>query len=105
MFTPCLFWDRIWIRLRIRGRLVEEFFEKNKLQYHEINTDIVAHCRETYEEYESLKYIHENMTFPTMPIYTSCVGENIKTIQTNVKKNGKPYESKKHITNQWKSVK
>jgi hypothetical protein len=26
---PSLFWDRIWIRLRIRRRLVKEFFKKN----------------------------------------------------------------------------
>ena len=30
MLTPCLFWDRIWIRLRIRGRLVKEFFKTSK---------------------------------------------------------------------------
>ena len=30
VFTPYLFWDQIWIRLRIRGRLVKEFFKKNK---------------------------------------------------------------------------
>jgi hypothetical protein len=28
VFAPCLFWDRIWIRLRIRGRLVTEFCKK-----------------------------------------------------------------------------
>ena len=28
--TPCLFWDRIWIRLRIWWRLVKEFFKKIK---------------------------------------------------------------------------
>jgi hypothetical protein len=26
---PCLFWDWIWIRLRIRGRLVKEFSKKS----------------------------------------------------------------------------
>ena len=30
VFTPCLFWDRIWIRPRIRGRLVEDFPNKSK---------------------------------------------------------------------------
>ena len=28
--TPCLFWDRIWIRLRIWWKLVKEFFKKIK---------------------------------------------------------------------------
>ena len=28
--TPSLFWDRIWIRLRIWWRLVKEFFKKTK---------------------------------------------------------------------------
>jgi hypothetical protein len=30
VLTPCLFWDRIWIRLRIWGRLVKEFCKKSK---------------------------------------------------------------------------
>jgi hypothetical protein len=30
VFTPCLFWDRIWICLRIRGWLVKEFFKISK---------------------------------------------------------------------------
>ena len=28
--NPCLFWDRIWIRLRIWWRLVKEFFKKTR---------------------------------------------------------------------------
>ena len=30
MLTPCLFWDRVWIRLMIRGRLVKEFCKNTK---------------------------------------------------------------------------
>jgi hypothetical protein len=30
VFTPCVFWDQIWIRLRIWGRLVKELSKQSK---------------------------------------------------------------------------